>query len=255
MKTYIFPLLLTLSICIGCKKEKTNPEVTQPTVEALPSSFTKRILLEDYTKHCQFCIPLNTKVDSMRNSYPSRTLIPVLIAAFHATEIPHYSVMNSILNITVFPVASINRVPAVNSGIETGKLITKKEHWSTNIDSEYLKSTRYGLKINSSLSGNNLSANITIGALEANNDLKLTVYVIEDDAYYRNLTHVLTSSKGDGISLQENGMIEKSYSIDVSGINHSKSSLVAFVHYFNETSKNYEVMNVQEVKLGQNIGW
>lgn len=255
MKKYILPLVLLFSITFSCKKDSDNTVDPQPAVETLPSSFTKRVLLENYTKHCQFCIPVNSRIDSMRNAYPNNTLIPVLIATFHSTEIPHYSVMSSIFPFSVFPAATINRVPAVNSGSENGKFVTKKENWSANIDSELQKSTNYGIKINSSLSGEDLDVKVKVGAFEVNTKLKLTVYVFEDDSYYRNLTHVLSNSKGDDISLTENGIISKSFSANINGNNLGRSSIIAFVHYFNETTKNYEVMNVQEVKVGENIGW
>lgn len=248
--------LLLLSITLifsSCKKDE--PEVTTPE-ETIPSAFTKRVLLEDYTKHCSLCIPLNSKIDSMRNHYPNRTLIPVLISGYHSAQIPYFDSINTVLSIPYFPLGSVNRVPATNSGTQTGNIVYKKEYWASNIDLEMQKTTNFGVKINTTLSGNNLNISVKVGSKVTTSDKKLSVFVIEDDALYRTVRQVLTYFKGDGLTLSANEISEKSYNnIDLSGLNLSKTSVVAYIHSFNETTQNFEVENVNEATAGSTIDW
>jgi hypothetical protein len=248
-------LLLAISVVFASCKKETAEEVL-PETETIPSTFTKRVLLEDYTKHCQFCIPVNAKVDSMKNAYPNRTLIPVLISAYHSTQLPYFDSIRTVFSMGAFPKASIDREPAVNAGSETGNLIYAKEYWATNIDLELLKTTNYGLKINSTLSGNNLNITVKVGSLIANSDKKLSVFIVEDDTYYRTVRKVITNFKGDELTLSANGISEKTFNnIDVTGLNLNRTSVVAFVHSFNQSSQNFEVDNVNEVMIGSDISW
>ncbi|MGB1041121.1 MAG: Omp28-related outer membrane protein [Flavobacteriales bacterium] len=255
MKKIAF-ILFTAALLFSCKKEDSNTNEDKNPAESLPSSFVKRVLLEDYSKHCQFCIPLNSKVDSMRGEYPNNSFIPVIIGANHSTQIEYFDTINKFFNVTTTPSGGVNRVPAVNSGTQTGKLIYLKEHWATNVDAEITKSTDFGLKMSSSLSGSNLDLEVSIGSFSANNELKLTVFVIEDDQYYRTLREVITNYKGDNLSLESNSMIKKSFSgIDLNGLNLSKTSIVAFVHYFDEATKDFKIENAQEIKAGESVSW
>ncbi len=239
----------------SCKKE-TTPEENIPETETLPTSFTKRVLLEDYSKHCQYCIPLNFVVDSMRLAYPNNTFIPLIVSTNHITQIDYFDTIATVFNFTSFPMGSVNRVPAVNSGTETGDLIYKKDHWAKNVDSELLKSTDYGLKMESKLNGNSMDLDISIGSFKANNDLKLSVFIIENDAYYRTLKRVLTNYKGTSLNLKKDDTTKAIFiSVNLAGYNISKTSIVAFLHYFDETTKNYEVVNVNEVNAGSSVGW
>jgi len=247
-------LLLSFTLIIAsCKKEEPTVTTSEDT---LPSSFTKRVLLEDYTKHCQFCIPVNSMIDSMKSAYPNRTLIPVLISAYHSTQIPYFDSINTIFTMSSFPRAGIDRMPAINAGSETGSLVYAKEKWATNIDLELLKTTNFGLKLNSTLSGNNLNVTVKIGSMTAATDKKLSVFIIEDDAYYRTLRKVVTDFKGDNLTLSANGISEKTFNnIDVSGLNLARTSIVAFVHSFDEATQNFEVVNVNEVATGSSVSW
>jgi hypothetical protein len=255
MKKIALILLSVTLIFASCKKDKDEPKVPTPG-DTVPASFTKRVLLEDYTKHCRFCIPVNSMVDSMKNHYPNRTLIPVLISAFHPTQLPYFDSINTIFAMSSFPKGAVDREPAVNSGSETGELVYTKENWATNIDLELQKSTNFGLKINSTLSGTNLNVTVKVGALSAASDKKLSVFIIEDDTYYRTVRKVLTYYKGDDLSLSANGITEKTFNnIDISGLNLARTSVVAFVHSFDESSNNYETENVNEVVAGSSVSW
>ena len=159
MKNFIV-ILLSLTFIFSCKKEDSNTNEDKNPAESLPSSFVKRVLLEDYSKHCQFCIPLNSKVDSMRGEYPNNSFIPVIIGANHSTQIEYFDTINKFFNVTTTPSGGVNRVPAVNSGTQTGKLIYLKEHWATNVDAEIAKPTDVGLKMSSSLSGTSLNLEV-----------------------------------------------------------------------------------------------
>ncbi len=242
-------------LTISCKKNET--EITEPTpTSELPNSFIKRVLLEDFSKQCVYCIPVNDMVDSMRNSYTNNELIPVIISCYHQTQISQFDSLNTIFTFNQFPTAAINRVPAVNSGSETGNLITNKQHWSTNVNSELTKSANLGIKLNTSLNGTLLDVSVSIGSFINNDDYRLTVYIIENDAYYRTLKHVPSSAKGDPIAVESNKILNIKYEdIDLSGYNIAKTSIIAFAHKMNETTMEYEVLNVNEVTAGENCSW
>ena len=249
-------IILSATLIFSCKKENTNTNEDKNPTESLPSSFIKRVLLEDYSKHCQFCIPLNSVVDSMRHAYPNNSFIPVIISTNHFTEIDYFDTISKVFTFTTFPVGGVDRVPAVNSGTQTGDLIFNKQHWATNIDAQIAKTTDYGLKMESTLEGTNLNLDVTIGSFSANNDLKISVFIIEDDAYYRTLKRVLTNYKGSDLELKANSTTKYIFrSPNLAGYNISKTSIVAFLHYFDEATQNYEVVNVNEVKAGESVGW
>ena len=241
-------------LLFSCKKE-TSENTNNPTT-TIPSSFTKRVLLEDYSKHCPFCLPLNSKLDSMKNAYPNNTFIPIIVSANHSTQIDYFDTIKNVFNITSTPSGSVNRVPAVNSGSQNGKLVYSKENWGTNVDAELLKATNQGLKIKSELIGNLLDFEVMIGSHETTNNLKLTVFIIENDSYYRTLRKVVTGYKGDNLSLEKDKILSRNFNaIDLSSYSLSNTTIVAFLHHFDEGSQNFEVVNVNEVKVGENVDW
>ena len=81
-------------------------------------------------------------------------------------------------------------------------------------------------------------------------------FIIEDDAYYRTIRKVVTDFKGESLTLSTNGISEKTYNnIDVNGLNLARTSVVAFVHSFDESSQNFEIDNVNEVAAGSSVSW
>ena len=256
MKKSLLPLLAIALLIIGCKKNNEPFVMQDINEETLPVSFTKRVLLEDYSKHCQFCLPINSTLDSMRYAYPDNKFIPILISANHPDQLPYFDSIKSIFNITSSPTGSVNRVPAMNSGSQTGKLVYNKEHWASNVDAELLKTTDYGIKIKSTLKQDYLDFEISIGSFKTNSELKLSVFIIEDDTYYRTVKRVMNNFRGVPVDLKENEIRKLfHYAVNLGGYNIPKTSVIAFLHYFDESTQNFEIVNVQEVKAGESVDW
>ncbi len=253
----LFTLLFFLTVLIfSCKKETTPKESSTPSNSDLPALFTKRVLLEDYTKHCQFCVPVNALVDSLRNSYPNRTLIPVLHGAYHSTQTSFYDTMNVYFPFATFPKGMVNRVTGTNSGSEDGNYILSKENWATNIDSELLKTADFGVKINTTLSGNSMDISVFAAGFKSDENTRLTVFIVEDNTYYRTVREVITNNKGYRFALTKDEIREYLFfGVDLSSYSVSKVSIVAFLHYFDATTNKFEVLNVNETKAGNSVDW
>ncbi len=255
MKQLSVLLIFLLLGFYSCKKEPA-PEETITTEEVAPTSFTKRVLLEDYTKHCQYCIPVNALVDSLKDSYPNRTLIPVLHGVYHSTQISFYDSMDVYFPFSSFPKGMVNRTIATNSGSDDGKYIMTKESWITNIDSELLKKADFGLKISTKLSGNSLDIDVTTAGLKSDNNIKLTIFIVENNSFYRAVRKVVTQNLGDPISISKNELQTNIYSgVDIDGLSINKVSVVALLHYFNPSINEYEVLNVNETLAGNSVDW
>lgn len=71
---------------------------------------------------------------------------------------------------------------------------------------------------------------------------------------------VLTEAAGNKMSkmdVQDRDFFIRSFEeIDISEYDKEHLSVIAFVHYYDESNKaNHEIINVQKVKLGENQDW
>ena len=257
-----------------------------PVVTAVPSTFTQKLLLEMYTTAgCATCPDAHNKFRIYAANNPDR-VYGIGVHTSDAMTSPQFNVLDSLFSVTAYSSGSFNRLPFNNLAV------LHKTTWTNTIVNSCLnKVATCGLKINSSYSGTNAQVTVTAGfnTLIPNN-YRLTVYLIEDSVsgtgsgwdqsnYYNNiassmfyqmgnpiigyqhnsvLRKVVTPSLGEPLSqrmVNKAGTYEKSYSINITGYDASQLYIVAFVNKIGTSALTHEVLNVQQVKLGNNKNW
>ncbi len=289
MKKILFTLSLVSILFVACKKEDTvqpsqltTEERLAPLPIAVPSSFTQKMLIEMLsTVHCATCPDAEQKYRNIAAAHPDR-VYGISIHNSDAMETPLYNFIDSVFTIPYYASGMLNRTPF------GGTLVLPKGNWNANINSCLNKTASCGLKINSSISGNNATVDVFAGFntfLPGN--YNLTVYLFENGVsgtgsgynqanYYNSTTgspffglgnpiigyqhdfvqrQVLTSNIGDVIhpfSGSRNACIKRSFNFNISGYNASQLYVIAFINKVGNTSTTHEVMNVQQTKLGTN---
>jgi hypothetical protein len=179
----------------------------------------------------------------------------------------------------------VNRVPSLNT------VLLNRTQWLANTTAQVSGSAKCGLAINSTFAGN--SANIEVQATFRENlagTHNLTVYLVENDVTgsgstfdqansynndptspYFNLGNpitgykhqyvvrkVLTANLGDAIDasvLVVDGILKKSFTADLTGLNKDNVYILAFVNKLGATAITHQIINVQQGKLGVLKNW
>ncbi|HNQ12304.1 MAG TPA: Omp28-related outer membrane protein [Bacteroidia bacterium] len=288
MKRLLLVLPALALLFTACKKDESNQPVSRisnsPIVAAVPTSFTQKVLLENFTGTSYNKSPMNDfEISTLQSSLGNR-LIPVSIhtgdamATTQSNEIFNRINNGSLPNI---PSAMINRRKSNNS------IFYLNQDWNAMISLALNNnSTTCGLAISSSYNGNIIEVVVSTGfANVPNTNYNVTVYLTEDEvsspdqsyaqaniynsvggnpffnmgnpiaSYEHNhtLRFVASQSGGDAIDMQ-NVMIKqedtKTYIIDLpNNFNPAKMNVVAFIHSPGLTS-NGLVLNAQTAKLG-----
>ncbi len=275
-KYLILPVMAFALAFTSCKKEeemKEDPVKSNPSGETVPSSFTKKVMFEEFSgEWCGNCPDGVTYLDNMVAAHPGK----VIIASVHQGDpfaISHYSTLNGFLNVTGFPRSAINRTPAqgTSGGSQNGLLAYSRGNWSTNANRELSKTAICGLKLETSVSGSNLSITVKCGANTSISGAKLTVYIVEDDVAESSpgaqagaatgwkhkdlLRACLTNGLGDDIDLSSAELATKTYTADISSYTKANVKVIAFIHKHKTSPNDYEILNVQETHAGQTKNW
>ena len=292
MTNKIIIFALTVLTFSACKKEddlaiqSTTSQTDSKSITAPPTTFSQKLLLEIYsTASCATSPDAELKYRNFALQHPDK-MYGVCIHNNDAMANAQYSYLNNQLNIGSYASGSFNRTPY------NGAVVLPKTIWSSSIINNCLnKTSKCGLKISSSISGNLLTTKIYTGFNQPmNGNYFLTVYLMEDNVtgtgsgynqanYYNNnsaspfyqlgnpivgyshscvLRKVITASQGLSIpasSIQVGGTFAKSFSIDISNYNKANLYIIAFINKQGSSSITQEILNVQQVKAGQNKNW
>lgn len=257
--------------------------------EEIPTTFTKKVMVEDYTgTWCGWC-PGMTKMLEILTDHSER-VIPV---AIHCDNDPYrfefQDQLQAAYNTTGLPKARINRIHPLNffmvAGIIPDRCANETEQYTNQIDEYLNQPAPVGLAIDSELSGNNLSFTVQVGfAVNQLANAKLVVYLLEDglhynqvnyfsnsqpyanDCYYYSLPNPIpnyehnytlrrayTDIFGDEIptsTIFQGNVYSRQFNVQIPAAveNNQNLKLVAFVMGSNTN----EVINVQQVQVGQN---
>ena len=252
-----------------------------------PLAYTQKVLVEMYsTVSCATCPDSEQKLKNYAAAKPDR-VYGANIHTGDAMSNPQFTFLNGLFNITQYSSGSFNRLPYIGSAV-----IHKTKWASSNIINTSLnKTAKCGLKINSTISGNTLNTTVTAGFGQTMvGNYNITVYLIENGVsgtgagynqsnYYNTiagsqwyqlgnpiigyvhdnvLRKVATPAIGTpitAISMIPGGSFTKSFTIDVTGYNQANLYLIAFINKVGTNGVTHEIMNVQQVKAGQNKGW
>ena len=241
-----------------------------------PSTFTKKVLLEDFTgTWCPQCPPAASAIASAMSGNSN-----IFGVGYHAVggdpmEIPETAYWSSYYNVTGFPTVYVNGADTRWNFPNMGQ-----------VNSELAETATVGLAIEGTIIGGKLDIEVQVGFnTTPNEEVKLMIYLIEDnvttstpqagssqgtsyvhrdvlrEVYTNQLGDVITSSNtinGGVFTRTITGLDLPSNVDDVSNL-----KLIAFVRntytktfvdYFGETHSNsphYDIYNVQEVHVGE----
>ncbi len=240
-----------------------NGDLTSTAIDFEVYKYTQKVLVEDYTgTWCGYCPRLAYNLEQAEQQNSS-----VIGVAIHDDDdmLYEYAVqMESQYGITGFPSGRINRTITWNESLNQIFSFTETNQG-------------LGLAINSTLSGNSVSADIKVGYDTATSGNKIVVYLMEDGLIYPQVNYYNSDSSspwyqtGDPIQdFEHNNVLRKAFtnifgdeipdgsvggeysntytlSIPSDVQNNSKLEIVAFVLDGSGT-----VLNVQHSAIGVN---
>lgn len=281
LAAFVVMTALALSSC-----QKDEP-IEDNGGDKVPSTFTKKVLVEEFSgAWCGWCVDGAYRLEEMMKA--NANILGVTIHQGDGMQIPAYTDLDNTFDVTGFPSGMVGRKPS----IEDNKVPMSRGYWSSNAAPQLTETASCGLKIDASSAG---SIKVTAGFnKEVAGDVRLTVYVIEDEVtgtgspydqanYYANnpsfpthpyysqpakivgykhmlvLRKVLSSTTMgdviDGGARVAGGKFEKTFSLDLGTMKADKVKIIAFVNEVGTTGKTHKVLNAQQVKLGQTKGW
>jgi len=170
----------------GVYDGKTSAVKTFSSTDVVPSEYTQKLLLEDYTgTWCGYCPRMITIANYLTDYSPN--IIPVAIHTpgspsdpwlyEHAVEM----MSSAVYNTGGAPAGQFNRIVKVDQNQIVAPCPNDRQFFHDQVDPFLNQNAPLGLAINSSLSGNNLTMNVKVGFASANiTNPKLVVYLIED---------------------------------------------------------------------------
>lgn len=279
----VFALLFT-----SCKKDDLQDSANRisntPVATAVPTSFTQKVLLENFTGASYNKCPMNDfEINSLKNSLGNR-FIPVSLHFNDPLSVSHSNEIISRMHNGItpnIPSAMINRRKLNNA------IFYLNNDWNTMINTVLSSNTSScGLAISSTYNGNIIEIEVNAGfASLPNANYNLSVYLTEDDIsnsdmsyaqsnifntvngnpffnmgnpitsyeHDNTLRYVATMAGGDPINMQNiitKQEDTKTYTIDLPNyFNPLKMNVVAFIHTPG-LSSNGIVLNSQMAKLG-----
>ena len=280
MNQYLKILIFGLLVFAGCEDEPDDFQVSK-----VPSTFTKKVLIEEFTgTWCAYCPDGAHMVQNLIDENNSK-VVGVSLHDRDAMEIAHTIYLKTTYLNTSFPSAMVDRVPY--NGITS----MNRSYWEYVANNQLSQTAVCGLAIISQVNGASAAVEVHAGFNSTlNGDYRLTVYLIEDgvtgtgygydqsnayntfsespfynlgdpiEGYEHNhtLREILSESLGDPISpssFVSGGEHIETYTVDLSSYNKNNLSIVAFVTYIGSTFTEHEVMNVQKCDIDGFQDW
>ncbi|MBL0342881.1 MAG: Omp28-related outer membrane protein [Bacteroidetes bacterium] len=283
-------MLCLLTVIFSCSKEEDvvpDPILEPPPIKSIstpPGSFTKKVLLEYHTAAWSgTCPDAETKCGQVISAYPGK-VIAVAIHQSDAMQIPLFMTLDATFSSNP-AYGMVNRLPSLNN------VLLNRTQWLSNTTTAIAGTAKCGLAINSTLNGTNAAIEVQ-AAFRANltGSHNLSVYLVENNVSgtgsgydqvnfynadgsspYYNLGNpivgykhnyvarkVLTANMGDAIEVSKlvtDGLLKKTFTVNVAGMNTSELYVVAFINKTGSTSLTHEVLNVQKAKIGALKNW
>lgn len=285
-KHWIFIFMVSLFPLTSCKKVNSVDSGSNPytninnnnnsstvndlsEVGSVPSAFTQKVLLEEFTgEWCGWC-PEGAKIMNDNISANPGRVIGIAVHDGDPMEVPSYNNwIKTLTGVSGFPNGSVNRADATGRG-----------SWTSQINTELNKTAELGIAMTTKANGGLYNIKVFIGYVAAiNNSTNLTIAVIEDDvpqspggqsnysstvvvdANWRH-NHVLrglvTANGGDPITLNSpKGWTAFEYNnIDLSTMGIKDMNNVHIVAFVNVNTTPRLVYNVQDCGLKEVKKW
>jgi hypothetical protein len=269
-------LPISFTITVNPANHSSYSDTSSFSDTGAPSTFTKKVLLEEFTGTW---VPQSPPAASaIANAMSGNSNI--FGVGYHASgddpmEIPETSFWSSYYNVTGFPTVYVN-------GPDTRWNIS----YMTQVNAELAEEATVGLAVNAAIVGGKLDLEVSVGFKSTpSEEIKLMIYLAEDNVttttpqagssqganyVHRDvLREVYTDQLGDVIS-SSNAVVGGVFTRTITGLDLpsnvddvSNLKLIAFVRntytktfvdYFNTTHSNsphYDIYNVQEVHVGE----
>lgn len=254
---------------LGVTNTTTGAPAASNPVGDVPTGFTKKVVLEEFTgEWCGWC-PEGAKImNDLTAQYPS-TFVGVAVHDGDPMEIASInSYLKTLTGVSGYPNGSVDRADAQGRG-----------SWAGDVSAELAKTAKCGLAMVSKTKSNLLNLDVYVGynaALPTGS--KLTVYLIEDDVpqsaggqhnysstvvvdgnwkHSHVLRAVLTADAGDDFTVT----VSKKYTkvsftdIDLSAFTFNDINNVHAVAFVNVDGSTRDVLNAQECTLNETKKW
>ena len=280
MNQYLKILLFGLLVFGGCEDEPDDFEVSK-----VPSTFTKKVLIEEFTgAWCGYCPDGAHIVESIINDNNGK-VVGVSLHSGDAMAVAHTNFLETTYQNTGYPSGMVDRVPV------NGNTSLNRGYWEYVASDQLTKTAVCGLAIKSEVNGASATVEVHAGFnTTLSGEFRLTVYLIEDGVtgtgygydqrnYYNTeaespfydlgdpivgyehnhtLRAVLSESLGDAIMVSEmvsGGEHIETYTVDISSYNKNNLSIVAFVTYIGTSITEHEILNVQKCGIDGFQDW
>ena len=190
----------------GIYDGKQSAVKTFASIEQVPSEYTRKVLLEDYTgTWCGYC-PRMVSIVNYLTEYNDR-IIPIAIHCQGAPSDPwtyeFWADMASPQNYNAMgaPKGKYNRIHSLNQYEGTHPCPNDPTIYYSQADEFLNESANLGLAISSNLNGNNLKMTVQVGfATDSVPDARLVVTLIEDGLTYNQVNYYA----GSGLNCDSN---------------------------------------------------
>ncbi len=280
MKKYI--LLITVA---GLKFFGCEDKVEEKFVSEVPNSFTKKVLIEEFTgTWCGYCPDGADRLEDIITNNDGN-VIGVSTHSGDAMEVEQTYFLETTYQNLGYPSGMVDRISF------DGYVSLNRGYWDFIASNQLSNTASCGLAIKSNVSGSNATVEVHAGfASSHSGEHRLSVYLIEDGVtgtgtgfdqmnfynsdssssffelgnpiigYEHNhtLRAVLSEPLGNEISnakLISGGEFIETYEIDISSFNKNNLSIVAFISYVGDTYLEHEVLNVQECNINGFQDW
>ena len=277
--------IFTLTLLFGMNVWNCEDEKKEPTIGPVPESFTKKVLIEEFTgAWCGYCPDGAYRLENIISENIGN-VIGVSAHSGDLMEVQQTYFLESTYSNPGYPSGMVDR------SNYNGIVSVNRGYWGYIASEQLLKIAPCGLAIKSKVKNNTASINVHAGFnTNLSGDHRLTVYLIEDgvvgsgygydqmnfydldststfyglgnpiEGYEHNHTLRLTLSEplGDLIGssfLVPGGEYIKEYEVDISDYDKDNLSIVAFINYVGPTYLEHEVLNVQNCRINSTKGW
>ena len=284
MKEYIKILIITF----GCLFFSCEEEV--PSIGPVPDSFTKKVLIEEFTgAWCGYCPDGAHRLENTINAN-NGNVIGVSLHNGDQMSVEHTDYLGSVYQNTGFPSGMVDRI-AVSDFYGNLMVSMNRVSWDYFALDQLGKVANCGLAIKSEVSGSKANVEVRVGFnASLIGSHKLSVYLIEDKVsgegygydqsnYYdtdsnspfyqlgnpivgyehnHTLRAILSEQSGDTIDpsyLISGGEFINTYTTDISSYIEKNLSVVAFVTHIGSSFTDHEVMNVQSCEINSLQDW
>jgi len=280
MNQYLKILLFGLLVFGGCEDEPDELDVSK-----VPSTFTKKVLIEEFTgAWCGYCPDGAHIVESIINDNNGK-VVGVSLHSGDAMAVAHTNFLETTYQNTGYPSGMVDRVPV------NGNTSLNRGYWEYVASDQLTKTAVCGLAIKSEVNGASATVEVHAGFnTTLSGEFRLTVYLIENSVtgtgygydqrnYYNTVTEspfynlgdpiegyehnhtlraILSESLGDAIMVSEmvsGGEQIETYTVDLSSYNKNNLSIVAFVTDIGSSITEHEVLNVQKCGIDGFQDW